>query len=309
MKSSTFILSALLIGITTVVIMLVQGESKPEQVSQRNAVLDQPPSVEKPITPKPVIAEATVAELETAPEGAPQNLEQVISQLVTEKSKRKNLEKQVDDLASQVKQLTQMVSANAGDSANNDEASREDKTAHTANRDIPQRISGWVDASRLKEAGMSQAQADNITQLYENVEMDKLYLRDRAQREGWMASQRFRDEMDKLDDRTRNLRNDLGETAYDALLYATGRPNRVIVDGTLGNSPAAQAGIKKGDAILQYAGKPVYSWYDLRQATTEGDPNEMVAVEIQRGNKQMEMYVKRGPLGIRLDQESVNPSP
>jgi len=156
---------------------------------------------------------------------------------------------------------------------------------------------------------MSGEQAANITQMYEAVEMEKLYLRDRAQREGWMASDRFREEMDKLDERTTNLRNELGSQAYDALLYATGRPNRVIVEGTLGNSPAAQAGIKKGDTILRYADKPIYSWYDLREATGQGDANEMVAVVVQRGSKNVEIYVKRGPLGIRLDQQSVNPIP
>ena len=249
--------------------------------------------------------------IEPLPENASTRLDlnQLQQQLQQERQQRETLEKQVAQLSDQVKKLSSHLNLAMNVSGNEEQDNREDKTASTGPRNVPQRISGWVDAKRLTEAGMTQEQANSITQLYENVEMDKLYLRDRAQREGWMASDRFRDEMDKLDERTRNLRNELGEQAYDALLYATGRPNRVYVDGTLGNSPAAQAGIKKGDAILRYADKPIYSWFDLREATTEGDASEMVAVEIQRGNKQMEVYVKRGPLGIRLDQQSVNPAP
>lgn len=233
------------------------------------------------------------------------SLSEIKKLLLEERKAREKLQQKVASLSVQVNTLTQQLN----DSSALTEAHREDRVSSTGPRNIPQRISGWIDNERLIAAGMSEAEADNITKLYESVEMEKLYLRDRAQREGWMASQRFRDEMDQLDERTRNLRNELGEQAYDALLYASGRPNRVIVDGTLGNSPAAQAGIRKGDAILKYAGQPIYSWAELRSATTEGSADEMVPVLVQRGNKRMEFYVKRGPLGIRLDQESINPVP
>jgi len=303
MNKSNLILAALLLCIGVLAGMIFQGnsQSSPGSGSDENvklAVYDAKPAA----TQKPAGAADTS---ESEPDIVAADIEQLAQQLVQERKKRKDLEMKVQQLGEQVEKLSQHL-ITTRDEGNDD---RNDKTISTGSRNIPQRISGWVDAKRLSEAGLTSEQADNITQVYESVEMDKLYLRDRAQREGWMASQRVRDEMDKLDERTRNLRNELGEQAYDALLYATGRPNRVIVEGTLGNSPAAQAGIKKGDAILRYADKPIYSWYDLRSATTEGDANDMVAVQIARGNKRMEIYVKRGPLGIRLDQESVNPAP
>jgi len=298
-SKSNLILAALVASIAVLVTLVLQdsADSKDKSQNQRLAVENAPQanSIE--------LASNDTADMPAL------SLEQLARQLAQEKQQREKLEKQVQQLSVQVGALTHEKSGKPSESGASAEAEREDKTITTGARNIPQQVSGWVDAQRLAEAGMSNEQAASITQLYESVEMDKLYLRDRARREGWMASDRFRDEMDKLDQRTSNLRNELGDKAYDALLYATGRPNRVLVEGTLGNSPAAQAGIKQGDTILRYADKSIYSWYDLRQATGEGDANEMVPVEIQRGNKHLEVYVKRGPLGIRLDQQSINPAP
>jgi len=300
MKKSNLILSALLLCIAVLIGLVVTGNSESTADKLNGNSI---PAVNSEATKSNPFNDKAPSQSDS---NTPRDLDQLAQQLAAERETREKLQLQVDKLQEQVNKLTQHTALTVDSAKGGD--NREDKTISTATRNIPQQVSGWVDTQRLTEAGMTKEQADGIRQLYENVEMEKLYLRDRAQREGWMASQRFRDEMDKLDERTNNLRGEIGEQAYDALLYATGRPNRVIVDGTLGNSPAAQAGIKQGDAILRYADKPIYSWYDLRTATTEGDANEMVALEILRGNKHMEFYVKRGPLGIRLDQQSINPS-
>jgi len=304
MKKSNLILSALLLCIAILIGVIVQDNSQSTQIDNDSNPMN---AVNSPTSKTDDAAKEHASSVKSADIPAAQNLDELTQQLRQEREKRENLQSMVEQLQERLDKLTQQVAVNKA--AAQEDNNPRDKTITTGSRNIPQQLSGWVDATRLAEAGISKEQSDNITQLYEAVEMDKLYLRDRAQREGWMASERFRNEMDKLDDRTDNLRNELGDQAYDALLYATGKPNRVIVEGTLGNSPAAQAGVKTGDTILRYADKPIYSWYDLRTATTEGDASEMVALEIQRGNKHMEFYVKRGPLGIRLDQQSVNPVP
>jgi S1-C subfamily serine protease len=75
----------------------------------------------------------------------------------------------------------------------------------------------------------------------------------------------------------------------------------------LGGSPAANAGIKAGDTILQYGNKRIYSWNDLTTATSEGSAETTVTVTVERNGQQQQVYVPRGPLGIRLTTDSVLP--
>ena len=267
---------------------------------------------EQDATPLDPPAMATLAQTnpatETPPTSGAGGYDEAIQQLRTllqqEREQRLQLEQRVTALAGDIEDL---LHTSRDDDAQND--GRTSKTIRTGKRDaLTRQNSGWINANLLIAAGLEQSEVKRITDVYESVEMEKLVIIDKARREGWMGSERFRTEMDNLNSRTENLRSELGEQGYDALLYASGRPNRVYVSGTLGNSPAAQAGIQPGDAILRYAGERVYSWTDLRQATGRGDANEVVPVEIERDNRTLEVYIKRGPLGVRLDQQSVNPA-
>lgn len=261
-----------------------------------------PSQTETPATPLTVNPASPPSEAVDA-----QNYGTAIAQLkdtlAQEQILRQMLEKQVAALADKLDAMTESKTGTG-----NAENARPEKITRTGKRATPDPSAGWINPQLLVDAGMVESDVKRVTDLYETMEMDRLVLRDQAMREGWMGSDRFRNEMDNLDQRVENLRNDLGDGAYDALLYASGRPNRVYVSGTLGNSPAAQAGIQAGDAILRYAGERIYSWTDLRQATGKGDANEVVPVEIDRNNKRLEIYVKRGPLGVRLDQQSVKPN-
>ncbi|MCF6337467.1 MAG: PDZ domain-containing protein, partial [Gammaproteobacteria bacterium] len=61
------------------------------------------------------------------------------------------------------------------------------------------------------------------------------------------------------------------------------------------------------DQILRYDNQRIYNGRDLRNATTQGDINETITIEIMRDNRRMEFYVQRGPLGIRMSPVSVAP--
>jgi len=167
---------------------------------------------------------------------------------------------------------------------------------------------GWINADLLISAGIDELDVKRITSIFETSEMEKLYLRDKAIREGWTGTSRFREEMSALRSKTDNLREELSEHDYDAYLYATGSPNRVIVKSALSNSPASLAGILPGDTIYKYDGVRVYTWADLRKETAKGNADEMVPLQILRENKNFEMFIKRGPLGIRLDHRSLSPA-
>ncbi|MFV2057236.1 MAG: PDZ domain-containing protein [Thiohalomonadales bacterium] len=233
-----------------------------------------------------------------------QRLQQDINQIKQSLDEEKQARQQLVD------QVAQISALGASSSSNNNEASRKDKVTKVTSRPqvVTQSNDGWINTKLLISAGVDEMDVKRISGLFERSEMDKLYLRDRAVREGWTGSNRFREEMSKLNQLTDNLREELSEHDYDAYLYATGKPNRVIVKSALSNSPAAQSGIRPGDTIYKYNKVRVYTWADLRQETAKGDADELVPVELIRDNQNLEVFIKRGPLGIRLDHLSLTPA-
>jgi hypothetical protein len=167
---------------------------------------------------------------------------------------------------------------------------------------------GDLDAESLVAAGFPAQEAAALEQRWESFELERLYLRDQATREGWLGTPRFRAEQSALDLRQEALRGELGDDAWDQVLYAAGRPNRVVVQSVLDGSPAGEAGLRAGDVILGYAGRRVFDGEELRSATTQGRAGESVAVEILRDDTTQRVFVPRGPLGVRLGFSVTQPS-
>ena len=67
----------------------------------------------------------------------------------------------------------------------------------------------------------------------------------------------------------------------------------------------AGAGVQAGDIILSYADERMFSWSDLRDATSDGERGEVVFLRLQRGGETLDISIPRGPLGVRLDAASV----
>ncbi|HEC19015.1 MAG TPA: PDZ domain-containing protein [Gammaproteobacteria bacterium] len=184
-------------------------------------------------------------------------------------------------------------------------------SSHTDSPSSPSRQNrarrAWFDAQALIDAGVDATTAQELKARFEKQELDRLYLRDQAVREGWFGSRRYREEVKKLDAKLGNLQEELGGDTYAAYLYATGQSNRVAVQSVLAGSAADQAGLQSDDQILSYGEKRIYNWRDLRTATTEGDISETVPLTIVRNGKPMTLYVQRGPLGIRMSSVSIAP--
>jgi hypothetical protein len=161
------------------------------------------------------------------------------------------------------------------------------------------------DAAALVAAGLDPRRAEALRERWEDHELEKLYLRDQAAREGWMISPRHRSEQNAL---TTQLREEIGEDDYAALLYATGAPNTIEVTDVLARSPAREAGLETGDEILRYDDARVFRPNELRLATAAGEPNEFVSIEVMRDGRPIVMRdgrpitlrVRRGPLGVLL---------
>lgn len=172
----------------------------------------------------------------------------------------------------------------------------------------PQEPSEVPQVELLVRSGVEPALADAIQQRVSALEMERLYLRDQATREGWRNSERFSAAMNELLRPEEALRREFGDDVYDRYLYAMGRGNRVLVSSTIQDSPADVAGIRAGDTVLSYAGERVYSVGDLQSATSAGEPGASVVVELLRDGERWYATVPRGPLGVRLDVTRRAPS-
>lgn len=164
----------------------------------------------------------------------------------------------------------------------------------------------WFNEQALIESGMSKSQARELKITFEQLELERLYLRDQSIREGWERD-RYREALQALTSKEDELKNQLSESEYDSYLYASGQTNRVAVTSVLESAPAATAGIEPGDHIIRYDNQRIYNWFELRDATSTGEIGEAVAVEVDRDGEIIELYLARGPLGIRMNSVSVAP--
>jgi hypothetical protein len=159
----------------------------------------------------------------------------------------------------------------------------------------------------LVKAGWSEEDAAALVQRQGQRSLERLDLRDLAQREGWLGTDRYREEVARLDAEAVPLREELGDAAYDRYLYATGEDNRVRVDSIIPGSVAELAGLQPGDLIESYAGQALFGYADLRDATAGGERGEIVQVQVQRNGRTLDINLSRGPLGVQLDSARAEP--
>lgn len=229
------------------------------------------------------------------------NLTDLSQQLQQEITARQALQKEVAALGKKLDVLSPEEAQEISDNHTAASIAEQVETAHTSEKNV------WFNQQALIDAGMEQAEAEQLKARFEKMELEKLYLRDQAVREGWSGGKRYREERQKLEDKTDNIKQELGEDAYDAYLFASGQPNRVAVQSVLSGSSAGNAGIVSGDQIIRYDSQRIYNGRDLRTATTQGDLSESIGIGIIRGGKTLEVYVQRGPLGIRMTSVSIAP--
>ncbi len=211
-----------------------------------------------------------------------QRLEQMITSLTAivnlEVSERRRLEAQIAALADQIAGLT-------GKRASQDRPITIEEAKRLATTDKRLRINAAGSSSReltedrFIDAGFQPDVAARLKREMDQVAMDRLYLRDQAVREGWLGKPRYRDELRALNARQENPRQDLSPDDYERYLYAMRRPNRIVVSSVLTGSPASEAGLRSGDAIISYDGTRTFSPSEIRRETTNGSAGAMVPVD------------------------------
>jgi hypothetical protein len=157
------------------------------------------------------------------------------------------------------------------------------------------------------EAGFGETDAAWFAGLSEDTIAARFRLRDRAEREGWLDTARYREALAKLPGSLSELSKTMDEDTFSRYLYAVGRPNTVRVNEVLAGSAAQAAGVEPGDVLLRYGDTRLYTARGLRELTRAGEPGAMVAVEIQRDDRVIQTWLPRGFMGVSISSERALP--
>lgn len=177
-----------------------------------------------------------------------------------------------------------------------------------SNVDTPvSRLNPAVTTSNLINAGVEQDLAADIVRRANEIDLKLLELRDRASREGYFGTDRYAREVAALREQSPSLRDEIGDDRYDSYLFATRQNNRVRAVSVMMGSPAELAGMQDGDMILSYDNTRVFNWNELQTATALGERGEYVNVTVLRNGQLHNLWIPRGPLGIRLGTVRVKP--
>jgi hypothetical protein len=162
----------------------------------------------------------------------------------------------------------------------------------------------WFRGERLAELGAPADEVERLEATAGRALMESIELSHRATREGWFRSQRYWTEVARQDEA---LRGEIGDADFDLILWATGRPNRVVIADLLPDAPGRRAGLQPGDVVVRYGETAIYRGDDLRVAAAAGNPRDWVEVEVLRNGERVRVDLPRGPIGARLNPVRVRP--
>ncbi|MEL6869011.1 MAG: PDZ domain-containing protein [Pseudomonadota bacterium] len=160
---------------------------------------------------------------------------------------------------------------------------------------------------RMTTFGFTQQDKKNFERMQGALQFKAIQLDDRARREGWQGTARHQEEYFALLGENNPVRQELGDTRYDEYLYATGQPNRLVVNSVVPSSPAENSGFQAGDVIVSYAGESIFSDFELRNIRSAGQAGELINVEVVRNGESMLLSIPRGPMGISSFGQNVDP--
>jgi hypothetical protein len=159
------------------------------------------------------------------------------------------------------------------------------------------------DAGLLAAIGFGPDDIEWIRERWERAELERrdlAALEDRGEEPppGWGTS-----------DIERELREDLGERGYDAMLYATHRSNRVTLEGVKDGSVAQRAGLGNGSVVWSYDGQRVFDPRELAELSAAGSPDDFFEIVIVTPDGTERLFVEGGPLGAELLGTTGKPEP
>lgn len=230
-------------------------------------------------------------------------IDALAAELARERDARRSLAAEVESLRGELARVRHAGSARTTLVAKADSPNHDGPGADSQKRPRPRA----VDVDALVAAGFPEATVREFKASMDQMELDRLYLRDIAAREGWLDTPRFREESEALKLDMGSTREQYGEEFYDWMLYTTGHPNRVEVGDVMTGSAAEDVGLRPGDVVVSYDGARIFSPSELRDATIAGEVGALTPVEVLRNGRSMRLMVPRGPLGVRVDHATIEP--
>ena len=94
----------------------------------------------------------------------------------------------------------------------------------------------------------------------------------------------------------------LGEEGYDALLYAVGEENRLMVTEVPPGTPGALAGVMPGDELLAVDGQRIFNRFELNWLEADLRDAGNVPVTVLRGGEVLHLSVDRGRMQVGLER-------
>jgi len=229
----------------------------------------------------------------------------VISQ-ATDSERILALEEQIVRLEQRIEQLETTV--DTGKPADDTAAALSAVMQNQSTADTPvSSVSPAISTGNLVKAGVDPELAQDIVRRSNEIDLKLLELSDRAKREDYFGTARYRRERNALQEKEVSLRQELGDDYYDNYLFVSGQTNRVKVMSVMMGSAAEMSGMRDGDIIVNYDDRKLFSWSELQQATSRGLRGEYVNVSVLRNGELVNLWVPRGPLGIRLGSARVQP--
>jgi hypothetical protein len=151
------------------------------------------------------------------------------------------------------------------------------------------------DVETLIAAGLSPQEAARLRDLWSEVEMKKAELGVRAASEGWPRTYRHFQAVRQIEEQ---IRADLEDDEYDLYLYASRRPNRLVIRDVVDGSPASRAGLQRGDRILSFDGRRVFAESDLEKFAASHGEQDNVRVQIVRDGRELSLVGPQASLGV-----------
>ncbi len=102
----------------------------------------------------------------------------------------------------------------------------------------------------------------------------------------------------------RGIQTQATEMPADPVVWVEADRPSIVISDILPGGQAARLGLKPGDRIVRYDGKPVGSPRDLMTAVRKTDGKASIPVEIRRGGRTFTVTARGGLLGIELADPS-----
>ncbi|MBE9568881.1 MAG: PDZ domain-containing protein [Proteobacteria bacterium] len=211
----------------------------------------------------------------------------------------------IKDQLQDIEQLLQRLSDSVAETGN--DPAIKNRSGTNRNRFSSMLNQRLYNVDNLVRGGIDPATAEDIVRRKNAIDLKRLQLQDHAKRENYFDSQRYYDELEQINLQDTTLREELGDDRYDKYLYDSKQNNRIRISSVMLGSAAELAGIKRGDVVLSYDGQRMFSWQELKDATSQGELGEYVSISVYRNGEVFSFSVPRGPLGMQLGATRLAP--